>query len=120
MFQLPGPYSQLIPEVPKVPIAFDLKAAVLKYFAMRSCLLRLPSRCQSPIRSAVSAPIPVSELSRPELTVNGAPLIALKILLNCQPTTSIRCHAGAPVLPHGTSYKAELTKLCVRFRLRAL
>ena len=119
MFQLPGPYSQLIPVVPKVPMAFVLNAAVLKYFAMRSCLLRSPGMDQSPTRSAVSLPMPVSELSSPERTVNGAPLIALAMPLNCHPPRANCCHMGEPVLPQGDSHNTDVTKLCVRLRLSA-
>src|SRR5215472_13420133 len=106
-----------MPPLPNVPIAFGLNAAVLNHFAIRSCLLRPSGNCHAPITSAVSLPMPVSELSSPDNTLSGPPLIAFTIELNCQPPSAHRCHPGAPVLPHGTSHSAEEMKLCVRFKL---
>src|SRR5215472_7793244 len=106
-----------MPPVPNVPIAFGLNAAVLNHFAIRSCLLRPSGKLHPPITSAVSLPMPVSELSSPDNTLSGAPLMAFTIELTCQPPSIHRCQAGAPALPQGTSHSTEEMKLWVRLRL---
>ena len=82
---VPGALHEADTGVAESPGAFCTKAAVLNQALICSCLLRSSDRCQSPTTSAVSPPIPVSELSRPARTVSGAPLTALAMPLNCQP-----------------------------------
>src|SRR5438876_353372 len=83
MLTVPGPRRMLRPEFPKVPGAFVRKEEVVNHFWM-FCPVEPPVYEGVEIKSAVSFPIPVKELSSPELMVSGKPLCQFQMPVVCQ------------------------------------
>src|SRR6266851_5984753 len=100
-----------MPNVPKVPMAFGMNAAVLKYWAI--CAARdLPEdNVATPTWSGVSEPVPVRELSHPQRTVNGNPDWRDTIPSVLHPPRIGR--NAPPCRNHGSSQINEETKRCV-------
>src|SRR5262245_35752819 len=98
------------PAVPYVPGALNAKAFVLKYWDICSCLDRPLGKLGLPMRSAVSLPTAVRELSRPDVTVKGEPLRTVKMPVKFHPCTACRSTAFE-YLGTGTSTMKELIQL---------
>src|SRR5205085_10474317 len=67
---------------------------------------------QLPTRSAVSRPWPLRERSTPALTVKGAPLLAVRIPVSCQPPRAVV--RALPPCGDGNIHTEETARMCVR------
>src|SRR4051794_40516914 len=97
------------PAFPNVPTAFVLNDSVVNHFAMRSALAPLV-KDGFETTSAISFPMPVSELSSPEVMVSGNPLWTLSMPVVCQPPS--RAFRAGFSFGDGNCHRYVITKRC--------